>query len=69
MAAKRSIRQRLKDKVINVGKSLVGISDDDSPAPKGKPKTRKRNTPFSLGGTVKTVRNRKKDLDISRFMK
>ena len=67
MAAKRTIRQRLKDRVIRAGKSLVGISDDE--APKNKPRTKKRATPFSLGGTVRTVRNRKKDLDISRFMK
>ena len=82
MAAKRSIRQRLKDKAKGLYHDVRGSVSADytppsSPAPapklvKPKPKAKPR-TSVALGGVLKTVRSRKKEydkgLDIKKYLR
>jgi hypothetical protein len=83
MAAKRSIRQRLKDKAKGLYHDVRGSVSADytppsspAPKPKAKPKAKakaKPRTSVSLPGVLKTVRRRKREydkgLDIKKYLR
>lgn len=86
MGAKRSLRQRLKDTARKAAEALYIIPGDSKasdldykPKPKKAKKVKKatkpvrrKGSPFSLPGALKTVRNRKKEydnFDLKKYLK